>query len=133
VGTAYEQDLVARPHTTLTKDDFNWVSENNYRSISMDLPPGRYLAHLNFKATGTSNTMCGLWQESDNAAIMRVHASSAGLVVFAQDIVFEIEWAPVHVFFHFLDHRDETFDLESVSISKIDAFDTFRAPFSVTM
>jgi FkbM family methyltransferase len=131
VGTPYSGDLTPVPAATLDGDEFSWVSSHNYRSKLIDLPPGRYTAVMDFSATGNSNTMCGIWCEALNAAVVRVHASSSSLVRFARNIVFDWSGGPVHVFFSFLDTPDSSLAIESVRISRVPGFDGHRQKFAL--
>lgn len=132
IGTPYGGDLSAILEAKLGPSDFSWSSNDNYRSGSLDLRPGRYIARMEFRASGNSNTMCGVWPDGQGAPLMRVHASSSGLVGFARDIVFDTAGGAVHVFFHFLDEPDPTFALDQVQISRIGGFDTFRESFRLS-
>lgn len=132
-GTAYADDISPVIETTLTAADFSWPQDKLFQSKSVDLRPGRYIARIKFTASGQSNTMCGIWPDGEHAPLMRAHALSSALSVFARDIVFDTRGGLAHVFFHFIDHIDPTLAMESVEISRVPSFDRFRGQFQVTM
>jgi len=133
LGTPYGLDLSAIEEARLSGSDFSWTSENNYRSSSLNLGPGRYIATLHFTAMENANTMCGVWPDGEHAPLMRVHASSSGLVGFARDIVFDTVGGSVHFYFHFLEEKDPTLSIESVTLYRVSGFDAFHAPFRISV
>ena len=132
IGTPYEGEMNPVHEATLSADDFTWISDQYYRSKSLDLKRGRYIACLGFEATGDSNTLCGVWADRANAQIMRVHASSSALARFAKDVVFDCPGDPVHLFFQFLDRADPSLAINQIEIWRMPCFDPHREAFSIT-
>lgn len=132
MGTPYAGDLNPVEQVRLNASDFSWAQPNLFRSRSLSLQPGRYLGLMSFQASGSNNTMCGVWQDGANAPVMRVHSSSSGLMGFARNTVFDLDHGPAHVFFHFLEEPDTTLAIESVSLYKIPSFDAHREQYLIT-
>jgi FkbM family methyltransferase len=132
IGSPYAGDLSPVEQVRLDASDFSWAQPNLYRSRSLDLQPGRYLGQLVFRASGSHNTMCGVWQDGANAPVMRVHSTSSGLVGFARNTVFDLDHGPAHVFFHFLEETDASLAIESITLHRIPGFDAHREKFSIT-
>jgi FkbM family methyltransferase len=131
--TAYAEDLNPVAEATLYAGDFSWWQETLFRSRSLDLRPGRYLARLNFRADGQSNTMCGIWPDGEAAPIMRAHAASAALTVFARNMVFDTMGGAIHVFFQFFDTPDRSLAIDSVEILRVPGFERYREAFRISM
>ena len=122
LGTPYAGDLELGEEIDLASEDFQWADETHFRSRSLDLPAGRYVAKLDFVAEGDSNTMLGVRRDNQTESIMRVHASSCALVGFAKNIVFDTCGGNVHVFFDFLDKVDPTLEVKKVSLARVSSF-----------
>lgn len=122
IGTPYAGELKLDEEIVLSCQDFHWFDEMHLRSRSLDLQPGRYVAELDFVASGDSNAMCGVKHDDQTNPIMRVHASSNALVGFARNIVFDTCGGDVHVFFDFLDKVDATLEVKTVTLARVTSF-----------